>query len=101
MAKPFNRTITIYHIYQQLVPFIKPYRLMIYGTLFLTFLGALMAQVNPLVLKYTVDEVTELTKQTDPMQEGIHVLVVISAILLGKELLNIFIQFGQKFYGKK
>ena len=101
MAKPFNRTITIYHIYQQLVPFIKPYRLMIYGTLFLTFLGALMAQVNPLVLKYTVDEVTELTKQTDPMQEGIHVLVVISAILWGKELLNIFIQFGQKFYGEK
>ncbi|WP_228453864.1 ABC transporter ATP-binding protein [Chryseobacterium manosquense] len=74
---------------------------MIYGTLFLTFLGALMAQVNPLVLKYTVDEVTELTKHTDPMQEGIHVLVVISAILLGKELLNIFIQFGQKFYGEK
>lgn len=101
MAKPFNRTITLYHIYQQLIPFIKPYRLMIYGTLFLTFLGALMAQVNPLVLKYTVDEVTELTKHTDPMQEGIHVLVVISAILLGKELLNIFIQFGQKFYGEK
>ena len=101
MAKPFNRTITIYHIYQQLVPFIKPYRLMIYGTLFLTFLGALMAQVNPLVLKYTVDEVTELTKQTDPMQEGIHVLVVIPAILLGKEVLNIFIQCGQKFYGEK
>ena len=101
MAKPFNRTITLYNIYQQLIPFIKPYRLMIYGTLFLTFLGALMAQVNPLVLKYTVDEVTELTKQSDPMQEGIHVLVVISAILLGKELLNIFIQFGQKFYGEK
>lgn len=74
---------------------------MIYGTLFLTLVGALMAQVNPLVLKYTVDEVTLLTKQADPMQEGIHVLVVISAILLGKELLNIFIQFGQKFYGEK
>ena len=74
---------------------------MIYGTLFLTFLGALMAQVNPLVLKYTVDEVTELTKLPDPMDEGIHILVIISAILLGKELLNIFIQFGQKFYGEK
>ncbi|MBU8882827.1 ABC transporter ATP-binding protein/permease [Kaistella sp. DKR-2] len=74
---------------------------MIYGTLFLTLVGALMAQVNPLVLKYTVDEVTVLTKQAYPMQEGIHVLVVISAILLGKELLNIFIQFGQKFYGEK
>ena len=101
MPKPFNRTITLYHIYQQLVPFIKPYRMMMYGTLFLTFIGALMAQVNPLVLKYTVDEVTELTQLPDPMTEGIHVLVIISAILLSKETVNIFIQFGQKFYGEK
>ncbi len=101
MPKPFNRTITLYHIYQQLIPFIKPYRLMIYGTLVLTFFGALMAQVNPLVLKYTVDEVTELTKLPHPMAEGIHILIIISAILLGKELLNIFINFGQKFYGEK
>ena len=101
MPKPFNRTITLYNIYQQLVPFIKPYRLMMYGTLFLTFIGALMAQVNPFVLKYTVDEVTELTQLSDPMAEGIHVLVIISTILLGKEIINIFIQFGQKFYGEK
>lgn len=74
---------------------------MIYGTLFLTFLGALAAQVNPLVLKYTVDEVSKLVDLPDPMNEGIHVLVLISAILLGKELLNIFISFGQKFYGEK
>ena len=74
---------------------------MMYGTLFLTFIGALMAQVNPLVLKYTVDEVTELTQLPNPMDKGIHVLVIISAILLGKELINIFIQFGQKFYGEK
>lgn len=101
MPKPFNRTITLYHIYQQLIPFIRPYRLMMYGTLFLTFIGALMAQVNPLVLKYTVDEVTELTQLPNPMDKGIHVLVIISAILLGKEIINIFIQFGQKFYGEK
>ena len=101
MPKPFNRTITLYHIYQQLIPFIRPYRMMMYGTLFLTLIGALMAQVNPLVLKYTVDEVTELTQLPNPMDEGIHVLVIISSILLGKELLNIFIQFGQKFYGEK
>ncbi|WP_367174841.1 ABC transporter ATP-binding protein [uncultured Chryseobacterium sp.] len=92
---------TLIGIFQQLVPFIKPYRLMIYGTLFLTFLGALAAQVNPLVLKYTVDEVSKLVDLPNPMQEGIHVLVLISAILLGKELLNIFINFGQKFYGEK
>jgi ABC-type multidrug transport system fused ATPase/permease subunit len=101
MAKKFTRTLNLIHIYQQLRPFIKPYRLMIYGTLILTFLGALAAQVNPIVLKYTVDEVSKLTHLAHPMQEGIHVLVVISVILLGKELANIFIQFGQKFYGEK
>ena len=101
MPKAFTRTTNLISIYKQLRPFISPYRYMIYGTLFLTFLGALAAQVNPLVLKYTVDEVTELTKLPDPMAEGIHVLVIITAILLGKELANIFIQFGQKFYGEK
>ena len=28
-------------------------------------------------------------------------MILISIILLGKELANIFIQFGQKFYGEK
>ena len=74
---------------------------MIFGTLALTFIGALMAQVNPLVLKYTVDEVEKLIKLPYPMREGIHVLALISGILMGKELLNIFINFGQKFYGEK
>lgn len=74
---------------------------MIFGTLALTFIGALMAQVNPLVLKYTVDEVEKLIKLPDPMREGIHVLALISGILMAKELLNIFINFGQKFYGEK
>ena len=101
MAKPFRRTITLYNIYQQLVPFIRPYRIMICGTLILTFLGALAAQVNPLVLKYTVDEVSKLTALSDPMKEGVQVLILISTILLAKEILNIFINFGQKFYGEK
>ncbi|WP_312195612.1 ABC transporter ATP-binding protein [Epilithonimonas vandammei] len=74
---------------------------MVFGTLALTFIGALFAQVNPIVLKYTVDEVTKLTQLPHPMSEGIHVLILISIILLGKELANIFIQFGQKFYAEK
>ncbi len=101
MAKRFNRTITLIGIYHQLVPFIHPYRRMIFWTLLLTLLGALAAQVNALVLKYTVDEVTKLIDLPDPFIEGIHVLVVISLILLGKEIANIFINFGQKFYGEK
>lgn len=101
MKKPFQKTTNLIHIYQQLRRFIKPYRMMIFVTLLLTFIGALFAQVNPLVLKYTVDEVTKLTQLPNPMEQGIHVLTLISIILLGKELANIFIQFGQKFYGEK
>ncbi|MNK41490.1 putative multidrug export ATP-binding/permease protein [compost metagenome] len=101
MKKPFQKTTNLIHIYQQLRRFIKPYQMMIFVTLALTFIGALFAQVNPLVLKYTVDEVTKLTQLPNPMEQGIHVLTLISIILLGKELANIFIQFGQKFYGEK
>ena len=74
---------------------------MIIWTLLLTFIGALAAQVNPLVLKYTVDEVEKLIKLPDPLQEGLNVLAIISVILFGKEIINIFIQFGQKYYGEK
>ncbi|RQO32701.1 ABC transporter [Taibaiella sp. KBW10] len=74
---------------------------MIIGTLLLTFVGALAAQVNALLLKYTVDEVAALTKLPKPMHQGVQLLILISAILIGKELLNIFIQFGQKFFGEK
>lgn len=101
MAKAFRRTQGIIEIFKQLVPFIKPYRGMIAGTLALTFIGALTAQVNPIVLKYTIDEVEALLKLPDPLQQGIRVLAIISAILFIKELINIFIQFGQKYYGEK
>ncbi|MGX9986256.1 ABC transporter ATP-binding protein [Soonwooa purpurea] len=74
---------------------------MIFWTLLLTLLGALAAQVNPIVLKYTVDEVQKLIDLPNPMQEGIHVLIVVTIILLVKEIANIFINFGQKFYGEK
>ncbi|MGC4128020.1 MAG: hypothetical protein QM564_00350 [Bergeyella sp.] len=61
MAKPFNRTVTLIGIYKQLRPFIRPYRTMILWTLFLTFLGAITAQVNAVVLKFT----TKLLMPTD------------------------------------
>ncbi len=74
---------------------------MILGTLGLTLIGSLAAQVNPLILKYTVDHVDTLLQVPDPMQEGMRLLLYISIILFTKELVNIFIQFGQKFYGEK
>lgn len=99
--KPFSRTLGLIDIFKQLRPFVKPYRTMIIGTLLLTFIGALAAQVNPLVLEYTVDEVQKLTELPNPLAEGVQVLIIISSILFGKEIVNIFIQFGQKYYGEK
>lgn len=96
-----SKTSTLFYIFRQLRPFVRPYRGMIIVTLVLTFLGALAAQVNPLVLKYTVDEVEKLMQEAEPLKAGMPVLLTITAILFGKELMNIFISFGQKFYGEK
>ena len=67
MKKPFQKTTNLIHIFNQLKTFIKPYKWMVFGTLALTFIGALFAQVNPIVLKYTVDEVTKLTQLPHPI----------------------------------
>ncbi|ULT45558.1 hypothetical protein KRR40_21295 [Niabella defluvii] len=101
MAKPFSKTLNLVNIVKQLWPFVKPYRTMIFGTLALTLVGSVAAQVNPLVLKYTVDHVDALIQMPAPMKEGLRLLGVISVILFAKEIVNIFIQFGQKFYGEK
>ena len=45
--------------------------------------------------------VSKLTHLAHPMQEGIHVLVVISVILLGKRTCQYFYSVWTKFYGRK
>lgn len=88
-------------IINRLLPFLRPDRWLIMGTLALTLIGALTAQVNPLVLRHTVDEIDLLLREGKSLEEGLPLLGWITVILFGKELLNIFIQFGQKFYGEK
>lgn len=101
MAKPFSKTLNLVNIVKQLWPFVKPYRTMIFGTLALTLIGSFTAQVNPLILKYTVDHVDILLQTPHPMKEGVRLLTFISIVLFTKEAVNIFIQFGQKYYGEK
>lgn len=88
-------------LFKKILPFVKPYRWMLVATLVLTLVGSVMAQVNAYVLRYTVDELTAVTQRPDPMAEGVRILMIITAILLGKELLYAAVQFGQKFYGEK
>jgi len=83
------------------MPFVKPYRKMVIATLLLTFLGSFAAQVNALILKYTVDTINNLMVVHEPLSKGFHLLGIISIVLLTKELVNSVVQFGQKFYGEK
>src|SRR5690554_2261924 len=87
--------------FQNLLPFVKPYKGMIAGTLFLTLIGAFAAQVNPLLVNETVNRVEELLRQPDPFENEMRLLLIVSAIMLANELLNIGIQFGQKYFGEK
>ncbi|MGN6355497.1 MAG: ABC transporter ATP-binding protein [Parafilimonas sp.] len=92
---------TLQALFKKIRPFVKPYNKLVAATLILTAVGSFAAQVNAFILKYTVDSINKLMVNKQPLQEGFYLLGIISAVLLGKELLYSLIQFGQKFYGEK
>lgn len=91
----------LWQLFLKLRPFVSPYRLLVIATLILTLIGSFTAQVNALTLQYAVDSINTLLEQGQGLDEGWHILITISAILLGKEVVNALVQFGQKFYGEK
>jgi len=90
-----------WQVIQRLRPYVKPNNKLVALTLLLTLIGSLAAQVNPVVLRYTVDSVQTMLNEGKGLKDGISLLFMISAILFGKEIINSLIQFGQKFYGEK
>ncbi|HET9744214.1 MAG TPA: ABC transporter ATP-binding protein, partial [Chitinophagaceae bacterium] len=74
---------------------------LVIATLILTAIGSFAAQVNAIILRYTVDHLNDIVSKNQGLQAGLSLLVTISIILLAKEIVNSFIQFGQKFYGEK
>jgi ABC-type multidrug transport system fused ATPase/permease subunit len=92
---------SLWQIIQRLLPFVRPYRPLVVTTLLLTLVGSLAAQVNPFVLRYTVDTVQGLLDQNRGLSAGWTMLAWVSGILLGKEIINTVITFGQKYYGEK
>lgn len=88
---------------RRLLPFVTPYRWLLVTTLVLTFAGSLMAQVNAVVLDRAVDAINELLHLEGGFQwsAAARILIVISAILLGKEVLAALITFGQRIFGEK
>ena len=96
-----ERRALLWDILKKLAVFAKPYRLLITATLALTALGSFTAQVNAFVLRYAVDTLTEIATLAEPWEAGVRMLTIISAVLLTKEILSIFISFGQRFFGEK
>lgn len=96
-----ERRALLWDILKKLAIFAAPYRLLIIATLILTVLGSFTAQVNAFVLRYAVDTLTEIATLAEPWEAGLRMLGIISAVLLTKEVLSIFISFGQRFFGEK
>lgn len=92
---------TLYKLFKNLIPYVKPYRWLIVLALLLTLIGSFTAQVNALVLRYTVDKVNTLVEEGRNLTEGFQVLLVITLILLSKEIINVFLTFGQRYFGEK
>jgi ABC-type multidrug transport system fused ATPase/permease subunit len=92
---------SIWQIIRRLMPFVRPYTRWVIFSLLLTLLGAFAAQVNPIVLRYTVDTIERLLREGRTASQGASLLVFISVILIGKEILNTGLRYGQNLFGEK
>lgn len=108
-------------LFKNIKPFVMPYKWLVFATLVLTLVGSLMAQVNAIVLDWTVDTINKLinpdvtTESVGFLSEflnwlmtffgdGINatlLLIFISVVLLSKELLSVLITFARRFFGEK
>ena len=92
----------LFQLFKNVMPFVKPYKWLVFVTLILTLLGSLMAQVNAIVLDWTVDEVNALVTAGEKWgQRAAHIVILISSVLLGKEILSAGITFAQNYYGER
>ncbi len=82
-------------------PYVRPFRMLALLTLTLTLIGSFIAQVNAWVLRYTVDSLTGLVNNHQSFQAGAKMLLIISVILLLKEIVSALVQFGQKYFGER
>ena len=79
-----------------------PYRWQVVATLLLTLLGSILAQVNALVLDRAVDAINVVNQQPQlSWKSASRILLVISAVLLGKELLAAVVNFFRRYYGER
>ena len=92
----------LFQLFKNVSPFVKPYKWLVFITLILTLIGSLMAQVNAIVLDWTVDEINGLVTQgVNWGQQAVRIVTIISIVLLGKEILSALITFAQNYFGER
>ena len=91
----------IWQIIGRLVPFVRPNWRLVLATILLTLIGAVAAQINPIVLRYTVDSIQQLLNEGSMASESVSLLLIISSVLFAKELINIGVKYGQSMFGER
>jgi len=91
----------LFQLFRNIKPFVRPYRWLVIITLILTLLGSAMQQVNAIVLDRTVDSINALIGTDFTWNQAARILIIISAVLLGKEILSAGITFAQNYYGER
>ena len=92
----------LFSLLKKIAPYVRPYRKLVILTLILTLIGSLIAQVNAVVLDWTVDEVNGLIGIPDfAWDKAARILMVISIVLIGKEILSAGITYAQQYFGER
>ena len=91
----------LFGLFKNIRPFVRPYRWLVVITLILTLIGSMMQQVNAIVLDRTVDAINALIGTNFSWSSAARILTIISAVLLGKEILSALITFAQNYYGER
>lgn len=99
---PTTGKMNILDLLKNILPFVLPYKWLIGVTLALTLVASLMAQVNAVVLDRAVDAINALIQQPAfSWGSAVTILVTITVILLGKEIIGAVVTFFQRYYGER
>ena len=89
-------------LFKSIKPFVMPYKWLVLATLTLTLIGSFMAQVNAIVLDWTVDSINgHIQAGGEWGKKAIEIVSFIAIVLLGKEALSAIITFAQRYFGEK
>ena len=99
---PTTGKMNILDLLKNILPFVLPYKWLIGVTLALTLVASLMAQVNAVVLDRAVDAINALIQQPAfSWGSAVTILITITVILLGKEIIGAVVTFFQRYYGER